>query len=469
MRKRSDENHPERFLSLRGGVYQYYRRIPSRVAHLDSRAPYVRITLKTGDIRKAMALRDIYEKADNEFWASLVLGSDHETALAQYKTVVAHATALGFTYRTTAEIIAKESTEQIVQRVEAAAASRHQVDRVAILGLVEGADMTMSKAIEFYFDEIVPDQLRTKSADQRRRWKNKRLASVNTFIDICGDKALSQVSREDAQKVYRHWMQKIAPASGTPTHSPSTGNREMGNLRSLYEDWFKFFGVEEFKNPFDGLSFVEKKSGKRKRPPFSVKWISDKFLKPGALARMNREYRMIFFTLIETGARLSEIINLRPENIVLDHEFPHITIEPCEDPDDPREIKTMSSIRTVPLIGVALEAMRQYPDGFPDLRDKGSAVSNAINKFMRENGLCETPRHKVYSLRHAFEDRMKDGNLDSELRMMLMGHAIDRPDYGSGGSLKWRYNELKKIELPYDPEILQLDLGRKRRVHPARS
>jgi len=35
-----------------------------------------------------------------------------------------------------------------------------------------------------------------------------------------------------------------------------------------------------------------------------------------------------------------------------------------------------------------------------------------------------------------------------------MGHAIDRPKYGSGGSLKWRHAELKKIELAFDPSIV---------------
>jgi hypothetical protein len=49
---------------------------------------------------------------------------------------------------------------------------------------------------------------------------------------------------------------------------------------------------------------------------------------------------------------------------------------------------------------------------------------------------------------------MKEAGLDEELRRILMGHAIDRPRYGSGGSLKWRMGELKRIELPFDPSII---------------
>jgi hypothetical protein len=49
---------------------------------------------------------------------------------------------------------------------------------------------------------------------------------------------------------------------------------------------------------------------------------------------------------------------------------------------------------------------------------------------------------------------MKDGGLEDELRRILMGHTIDRPKYGSGGSLEWRRDELMKIVLPFDPAIV---------------
>ena len=49
---------------------------------------------------------------------------------------------------------------------------------------------------------------------------------------------------------------------------------------------------------------------------------------------------------------------------------------------------------------------------------------------------------------------MKEANLDTELRMMLMGHTIDRPNYGKGGGLAWRRDELNKMALPFDPSIV---------------
>lgn len=49
---------------------------------------------------------------------------------------------------------------------------------------------------------------------------------------------------------------------------------------------------------------------------------------------------------------------------------------------------------------------------------------------------------------------MKEAGIDSELRKILMGHTIERVEYGTGGSLQWRRDELIKIALPFDPEIV---------------
>jgi integrase len=185
-----------------------------------------------------------------------------------------------------------------------------------------------------------------------------------------------------------------------------------------------------------------------------VEWIRDVIMGVGKMSKLNAEARAIVLVLIETGARPSEICNLTSSMIILEHKIPHLKIEPSEDPEDPREIKTRSSVRTVPLLGVALEAMRRYPNGFPRYKDKESSLSAALNKFFRENELMPSDRHTIYSIRHAFEDRMKEARVDSEVRRILMGHTVDRPEYGEGGSLLLRQQELAKITLKYDASIV---------------
>jgi integrase len=89
----------------------------------------------------------------------------------------------------------------------------------------------------------------------------------------------------------------------------------------------------------------------------------------------------------------------------------------------------------IPLTGVSLDAFRQFPEGFPRYRNTAN-LSAVVNKFLRTNGLLETPRHSFYSLRHSFEDRMLAAGIDDRIRRDLFGHRLDRERYGKGASLE---------------------------------
>lgn len=444
---------PDRHLSQRAGHFYYKRRVPAAVAHEDERAPHVRVSLKTDDLALARAKRDLLEAADDALWSSLTLGVNADPARVRYQAAMRQVEALGFTYRSAHVLAHSASIDDIAERLELIVDRKLPTDTArALAGMVDAPLVTISQAFEIYVDEIVPDELMNKSANQKASWKKVKLRAVNNFIRIISDKAMSDINRDDAQRIYRHWLARIAPKNGKPTHSASSGNRDLGNLRVLYDAYFKHIGEDDRKNPFAGLSFYARK--KRTRPPFPREWLTDTIMKPGAMASMNDEARAIALALIETGARPSEIANLAPSAIRVDHDVPHLAIEPRDDPDDPREIKTSSSERLVPLVGVALAVFQKHPDGFPRYRNRENDLSAALNKYFKENSLFPTAQHKIYSIRHSFEDRMKEGNLDEELRRILMGHSIDRPRYGAGGSLEWRRDELKRIELPFDASIV---------------
>ncbi|OJX99068.1 MAG: integrase [Rhizobiales bacterium 63-22] len=444
---------PDRFLFLRSGNYYYRRRVPGNIAHLDERSPTIRTSLKTDDLALARSKRDLMEEADNILWASMVLNEPRDPARARYEAAMRRVEALGLTYRSSHAMASHSSLEEIVSRLETVASQRLPQELAqGVAGMIPVPAVTVGKAFEIYCDEIVPDELVNKSAVQKAQWKKVKLRAVNNFIALVTDKAMSDITRDDAMKLYRHWLERIAPKEGKPTHSASSGNRDIGNMRVLYDSYFGYIGEENRQNPFARLNFSTKK--KRSRPPFPRDWLTGTIMKPGNLATLNEEARGIALALIETGARPSELANLSPSAIRLSHKVPHIAIEPRDDPDDPREIKTSSSERLVPLVGVALAVFRRHKDGFPRYRNRENDLSATLNKYFKENGLFPTPQHKIYSFRHSFEDRMKEANLDDELRRLLMGHTIERPRYGMGGSLEWRQKELKKIALPFSPTIV---------------
>lgn len=444
---------PNRYLSLRAGNYYYRRKVPLDVVGQDGRAPIVRTSLKTDDVTLARAKRDMMEEADDALWASMLLGEARDKAQARYKSAMRRVEALGLTFRSALSLATSASLAELRDRFDEIEEARTPLPTAeALVGFVEVPAVTVSKAFEIYCDEIVPDELVNKSAGQKAQWKKVKQRAVNNFVGLCGDKAMADITREDALKLYRQWQERIAPKEGRPTHSASSGNRDIGNMRVLYEAYFTHMGELDRPNPFAKLNFTTRI--KRSRPPFDRAWLTGTILKPGALAGLNAEARGIVLALVETGARPSEICNLTPADIRTADKVPHLVIQPRNDPDDPREIKTASSQRSVPLVGVALEVFTRHPNGFPRYRDKEMHLSATLNKFFKENKLFPTAKHKIYSFRHSFEDRMKEAGLDEELRRLLMGHTIDRPTYGSGGGLEWRRAELRKIALPFDPAIV---------------
>lgn len=452
MGRRIDDSSPDRHLTLIRGIYYYRRRVPGSVAARDARAPIVKQSLLTTDLVVARAKRDLLERADGELWASLVVGGDVDTARAKYDAAVKRVEALGFTFHTAKEI-ASEPLDAILKRIETLLVPSNQQGSVAsaVLGSVDEPKVTFSKAFQIYCSQIAADQLRDKSEAQRRKWQQQKQSAINYFIEINEDKLIDDITRADALKLYNFWLGRIAPENGEATHTATAGNRIIADLRIIYGRYYTHVGKKERENPFADLGYAEKK---KSRPPFTAAWIKDKILVQGALAGMNEEARGVVLALIETGARPSEICNLLPEHIHANAEIPYIEITAVDEGDGKREIKTESSRRRIPLIGVAVEVFKKHTNGFPRYRHKETHMSNTLNKYFKNNELFPTDKHKIYSFRHAFEDRMKEAGLDVELRRSLMGHTIDRPNYGEGGSLKWRHSELRKIALPYDQIIV---------------
>jgi integrase len=447
------------FLTKRSGFWHYVRRVPDSVADFDGRG-VVRLSTKirVADDPRGVRARTVAAEINAEvesFWATATEGKLAE-AKARFEAARRRASSLGFRYRTADDIAAGTSLDEIVKRIGAAfAASGSEAVMRATLGGVAVPSPTVTEAFAVYLGQITPDRTAGKSPAQRRKWENTKQASVDAFVSVIGDLQIGAITRDDARRFHEHFLKQIVhgTSDGDPK-SASLGNRRLGDMRALFRDYFAHLGEPDRRNPFDGLAFVDKSRRSRKRPSFPHSWIVGRLLAPGALAGLNPEARGILLVVADIGCRPSEIANLTPEAIVLKHDVPHVRIEPRFDPDDPREIKTESSIRVVPLVGLALAVMKKHPAGFPRYKDKEASLSAVLNKFLKENNLLPTLKHSVYSLRHSFEDRMKESYVDSEMRNILMGHSIDRPEYGEGGSLRLRRAAMEKVTLPFDPSIV---------------
>jgi integrase len=444
----------DRYLKLRNGWWYYQRRVPKKVAHLDDRG-LIQLSLDTQSLDMARLRRDAQADADDALWQELKRTGEPaaQGTRERYDRAVARSKALGFVYRDL-EDLATAPLSDIVTRIEklqavnAADSLRGKLDAEALFGGADKPQTRVSEAMEEHIDTIGSLENRGKSPKQIKSWeKVKRRASAN-FVRVVGDIPMIDITRANAVTYFNWWRRRVVGVVDEPKVSPNSANRDLGNMRKLYKTYFELLGEEERPNPFRGLRFDDPKD--KKRASFSVAWIHERFLVTDAWNGLNADAALLLLSLIETGCRPSEVANILPANIRLTSNVPHIVIEPVEG----RAIKTRTSRRTIPLVGVSLAAFRARPGGFPRYHDKEDSLSATLMKHLRRKDLLPSDEHSVYSIRHSFEDRMLEGGLDADLRRRLMGHKVERPDYGVGGDLAFRAEQLQKIALPFPDDLV---------------
>lgn len=457
------------FLHKRGGVWWYNRRIPKQYAHLDTRER-IRMSLNTSSEDEAFALRDSLVEADSLYWFALSVAEDTggpkgsqqvEAAHARYSSAKIRALAAGFQYRPLSVLVDKEPLDEVLHRLIEVRDRAGQNDKPkpkdaeALLGGAIEPKVRVSEALQIYFDEIALNEQIYKSDHQVYSWRKVKKASIAYFIEQVGDLEIEEITREQALKYKNWWASKMNPTDQrVKAITASTANRHIGNIRALYREYFKHIGREQQQNPFRNINFTVRI--KKEVPAFEDNWVRSNILKPGALTGIRAELQLIVYMIIETGCRPSEIINLQPEDISLNCPVPFISIRSRSHGKAKREIKTVSSEREIPLVGVSLEAARRAGAVFPHYQDRNELFSANVMKAFRTRSLFPTEDHKVYSFRHSFEKRMQEANIDYGLRCLLMGHKTDRPAYGDGGSLSYRRDELLKIMHPFSGEIFEI-------------
>lgn len=416
---------------LRNSTYYIRKRVPQRYENVEPRTT-VWISLHTDSETYAHTKAAVAWGEMIVAWEARLAGhsADADRRFAAAKNL---AQSLGFRYLP-ADKVAALPKDVLLDRGESIRSVDGKPDKLeaaAILGGAKEPALTVQRALDLYWT-LAKDKTFGKSEDQLRRWKNPRLKAVRNFIDVIGDKAIQDISADDMLDFRQWWLDRVEAEHLTP----NSANKDLVHLSDVLKtvNRMKRLGLIL---PLSDLALQE--GAKGQRPPFSNDWIAGHLLRPGALDGLNKEARCILLGMVNTGYRPSEGAGLGPAQIRLDTTVPHISIEA-----NGRQLKSAYAQRIIPLAGVSLAAMRECPDGFPRYADNPS-LSATVNKYLRENKLLETPAHSMYSLRHAFEDRMLAAGVDDRIRRDLFGHSLDRERYGRGASLEHLHKIIQGI------------------------
>ncbi len=419
------------------GYWMVNRRVPRRYAAIEPRE-YVR--LSTGiavpddprGVRAAEVARDLNAELDLA-WQSRLEGKPAPAAVdvRKHRKLLAD---LRLAERSNTEIV--NDLPDLVDRLLRLDRAGKATDKAAF-DTVMGFTATPGIRLSTMIDTCAALQtvyLSKQSPAQARRWRLQRENEVNRMIDIVGaDIDLADLTRDHVLKLRAYWQKRIVAGEVKIT----SANRRFSTFASMFNAINR--GHQLKLNPIFAESRIP--GGKHgQRLAYDIPFIQSAILREGALDGLNDQARAIVYVAVETGMRLSEICNLNAATIRLDAPIPHVQVR-----DDTRLMKTDASMRDIPLVGVALMALKAHPHGFPRYADNANSASAAINKFLKENDLRPNDGNTVYSFRHSFADRLDAVLVSEKIKSTLMGHTEQREPYGQGPQLPLLKEWLDKI------------------------
>ena len=266
--------------------------------------------------------------------------------------------------------------------------------------------------------------LKQKGAGRPKTFHVAAERSCNYLIGLCGNKPLSDYTRQDALQ-FRDWLVDRGLTGSSVT-------RNFSYLKAVIN-----FALSEYaldvRNPFIGV-YHDRKAGVLVRKPIP---IDDIRIIQSKCRAIDDDMRWLIALISDTGMRLAEGAGLLKRDFIgLDTDLPYVRI--TKHPW--RNLKTVSSERKVPLIGEALWAAKRIVEtdnrsdfAFPRYNrhscTKANSASAALNKWLKQHVPVGCTMH---SFRHSMRDRLRAVQCPSDIIDQIGGWTTDGVGQGYG-------------------------------------
>lgn len=443
-------------IERRGRVYYMRFRVPKRYARVEPRRE-INQTLNTKSYDDAKVRFGLKKKALISDWDARLRSDDVGPSLETYDAAISLLDELGVSYKPMEELLAGPLNELLL-RIEAVEnCGIGSAVLPAALGTIRSPRTLVSEMPPIY-EELKSAEIVAKNPRQLRMWRNKYLQAVKTFAEVVADKPVADITELDAAAYRKHWKGRRDRREITTQYA----NKKLRFMRQLIDAYYERFDIlpSQRSNPLSE-SAIEKLSDEsdeeNQKLAFPVSWVQRVLIDQEGLDRLNAEARDILTISADTGCRQTEIYDVPPSDIHLDHAIPHLKLKVTKDAEFKRQLKNSASKRAVILLGAALDAMQRHPQGFARYRGR-EGYSATVNSYMRENKLFpdvseeQIGKFTISCTRHTFEDRMGFAKMTNEERAYLMGHSIGkirgRPVYGSEPDLRLRALYQEMVSFP---------------------
>lgn len=423
-----------RYIQQRGSVFQFVMRVPSDLIPRIGKK-FVRMSLKTRDPKEAIQRAEpLAKKYLSQFQA---LQAD-EALLPAHAAQTAKQIAQGY-----------EEIEHFLNLVVEPKLAKYAGGDEVRYNAAEPKDFLTpleQKVLDVFNEGKGPLRL---SGAIKLYWKTHQKAGDpkfvtgverdwNKLVAFLGDVPLESVNREQARAFVDHLAEK-----GNKTTSI---RRNLNHIKAVVTAALREAELSKT-NPFAVLQIANEGQDAeaaavpdRKALESIAQTLRDDLTPVGILSMI----------LIETGTRIGEFSGMKVSDVFLDAPVPYVRVKPNEW----RSVKTASSVREFPLVGLSLEAMkkaltlpRTNDALFPTYARKGgqNSASGAVNKRLEKWGITSK------SFRHSLKDRLREVGCPKDIRDAIQGHENGEVAevYGLGHTLKTMQDWLEKAKVDF--------------------
>ena len=272
------------------------------------------------------------------------------------------------------------------------------VDKTAALANSPAQSIALSEALQTY--------LNIKGKGKGKTFYTAAERACKYLVEATAHKNLHEYTRQDALAFRDYLLAKGLAGSSI--------SRIYNSLNSLIN-----FVINEYALDISNLFvrvYFDRTDKVKKRLPIPNEIIREI---QSECYRIDDDMRWLLALISDTGLRLSEGVGLHRDDLVLDHDFPHLIIQ-----THPwRSLKTAASERKVPLVGASMWAAQRIisqvassPYAFSRYnrsgQTNGNSASAALNKWLKS---YVPEACSIHSFRHSLRDRLRAVNCPSEM------------------------------------------------------
>jgi len=288
---------------------------------------------------------------------------------------------------------------------------------------------SIEEALELYFSVIGKGRQKLFFTTAQRY--------IGYLIECLGVRAIDNYSSKDAT-ILREWLIKKG-LSNSSLQRVFSGIKAVINFVTLEH------GLE-CQNAFAKVYLPSNTDAKKRHAvtPSNMAKIKAECLS------LDDDIRWLVAIIFDSGMRLSEAAGLMIDDLKLEEDIPYIDLKPHPH----RRLKTASSERKIPLVGMSLwaaERLKQHSTGlycFPRYtnaeRCNSNSASAAINKWIKTIG---GSKDVIHGLRHSFRDRLRAVEAPTDMIDQLGGWALKSvgQGYGDGYGMELLVKYLDKL------------------------